>query len=438
MISRQRGETIENQATRALRPSGLEGVSIWIVNPYGAAPEPEYGAPRSHLMASALAARGASVKCLVPSFNHTKKAQQYHLSDACPRQAGVEIEFLRTPGYRHHVGVRRLWFEFIYAARLIRTFARSQARPDIIIAGHPFVFTGWAAAYVARRSNSTFVVDVIDLWPEIFQAAVPKWLKHPGHIGIEALRRARNSLMAHADAIVTVSKTYTAYVRQQVPSMPPSRIRTVYWGAKLPCVQATAVLGPHVISEMTTVLYAGTLGENYDLMTVIEAAGLLQNQLGAQCVRILVAGSGPVLHALQFRASELNLTNVEFLGWLAPESLPTLYANADIGLAPYCTWSTVSLPIKAFEYLAYGLPIVTSLTGEMNQLLSQARCGLTYLAGDANSLALSLQQLIADPELRLGMRVRASRASLRFGYEQQYSQFASFVQRVHSVRIRRA
>lgn len=63
----------------------------------------------------------------------------------------------------------------------------------------------------------------------------------------------------------------------------------------------------------------------------------------------------------------------------------------------------MSLPNKPFEYMAGGLPVVSSLEGELQELLETHRCGLTYRAGDVDSLVHCLKRLQDDADLRKSM-----------------------------------
>jgi len=56
-----------------------------------------------------------------------------------------------------------------------------------------------------------------------------------------------------------------------------------------------------------------------------------------------------------------KLPNVSYLGELRPEELPEQMYSADVGLIPYIQdqWIRNSYPLKAYEYVACGLPVVS-------------------------------------------------------------------------------
>jgi glycosyltransferase involved in cell wall biosynthesis len=70
-----------------------------------------------------------------------------------------------------------------------------------------------------------------------------------------------------------------------------------------------------------------------------------------------------------------------------------------VGLAPYPSKPNFSLnmPNKPVEYLSAGLPILSSLRGDLETLLASADCGMTYPNGNAAALADYLIRLYDAP-----------------------------------------
>jgi glycosyltransferase involved in cell wall biosynthesis len=101
---------------------------------------------------------------------------------------------------------------------------------------------------------------------------------------------------------------------------------------------------------------------------------------------------------------------VHFLGWVEAPMLQATLSAASIGLCAYSANALQSLPNKPFEYMASGLAVVSSLQGDLAQLLNQHRCGVTYRTGDTSSLVNCLVALSHDPEKLGSMRANAHRA----------------------------
>src|SRR5260370_7964074 len=108
-------------------------------------------------------------------------------------------------------------------------------------------------------------------------------------------------------------------------------------------------------------------------------------------MQFVLSGSGE--RELEWKKQAGELRNVIFTGWVDSARIACLGQLASIGLAAYSPSAPQGLPNKLFEYMAYGLPVVSSLPGEAEAFLGESRCGITYKAGDAESLVDALLSL---------------------------------------------
>ncbi len=136
----------------------------------------------------------------------------------------------------------------------------------------------------------------------------------------------------------------------------------------------------------------GTVGKSYDLETVVEVARLLEAE-GSANIRFVLAGEGEKFQALQERAKDLR--NIEFAGWLTADEIRSLLSVSYAGLVP-CISAPDTMPNKPFEYLSAGLPLVSSLEGEMVGLIEREALGVNYHYGDVAGLKNCIKMLCAD------------------------------------------
>jgi hypothetical protein len=66
--------------------------------------------------------------------------------------------------------------------------------------------------------------------------------------------------------------------------------------------------------------------------------------------------------------------------------------------------------------MAFGLPIINSLPGELAKIVSTHRLGLNYTAGSAESLAAAVKKFLVDAEERKACANRA-----RLLYNESYN-----------------
>jgi glycosyltransferase involved in cell wall biosynthesis len=144
------------------------------------------------------------------------------------------------------------------------------------------------------------------------------------------------------------------------------------------------------------VCFFGTMSSLFDLKTVIEAARKLKLQ--KRKFRIVLCGSGKNLTLYKNLAKHCE--NIVFPGWVGAAEIWTLMRMSSMGLAPYFSIKnfTMNLPNKPIEYLSAGLPIISSLKGVLENLLSNYNCGVTYENSDVDNLVSVLINLYDHPD----------------------------------------
>ena len=133
---------------------------------------------------------------------------------------------------------------------------------------------------------------------------------------------------------------------------------------------------------------------------MVGAARIL-GRSGESGIHFVIAGDGDNRNYIRNLARDVG--NLSFPGWLDRQDLQRLLLMSDVGVAPYVDSAKQSLPNKLYEYMAAGLPILSSLVGESRKLLSEESIGLFYRPGDAAALAGSSRWIAARPELRQNM-----------------------------------
>jgi glycosyltransferase involved in cell wall biosynthesis len=159
-----------------------------------------------------------------------------------------------------------------------------------------------------------------------------------------------------------------------------------------------------------TVGFVGSLKPWHGLPVLIEAFALLRKR--APNSRLLIVGDGPERESIISDLSARGLLEAAYLtGMVIPNQVPGLLASMDVGVAPYFKQSHFYFsPLKVYEYMAAGLPVVASRIGQLASLLKDGVNGLLYSPGDPLALAAKLERLRRAPGLRtrLGKAARAT------------------------------
>jgi glycosyltransferase involved in cell wall biosynthesis len=146
--------------------------------------------------------------------------------------------------------------------------------------------------------------------------------------------------------------------------------------------------------------FVGSLKPWHGVETLFEAFATLLYRRFA--VHLVVVGDGPVREALERQAVERGFaTHVTFAGAVAHADIPAWLSLMDIATAPYTPHPDFYFsPLKLFEYMAAGVPVVAGRIGQLDELLQHEQNALLHAPGDATALAVQLERLVRDPLLR--------------------------------------
>ncbi len=153
-------------------------------------------------------------------------------------------------------------------------------------------------------------------------------------------------------------------------------------------------------------LYFGRLSGEKGIDVLLEAMTILGKG------RLIIAGSGPDGERLRYKAENLGLNNIEFVGRKTPESIIELLSGCLAVIMPSICWE--NLPYSVMESMAAGKPVIGSRIGGIPEMIEHGNNGLLFEPGNAAQLADCMSSLLADTELarRMGEAGREKARSL--------------------------
>lgn len=396
-------------------------MNIWIVNPYGTLPSEGWREYRSSMLARALTERGHRPTWFLSNFEHRSKTYREGLSSD-PALPGVAIHCLPATPYSRNISIARIRYEQSFG-RAFAAISSSLPKPDAIVLAEPSLFFGDPVRRFARDNAIPLIVDILDLWPEMFSLAVPKPVRRLATPLFAPLYARRRRLLREAAGVVGCTTGYAVMARA-VTDRP---VETVYLGVDVADLRrAMTDIPAHrqlPVFDGLTCVYAGTLGEAYDIPCL---AAAVERIAAAGRIRIVIAGAGPEKVRLETLAKRYPQTLI-FLGELTSEELGAIYAQSQIGLCSYAPDSAVEMPVKLFDYLAAGLGFITSLDGEIRHLID-AGAGKYCKAGDPDSLADLLSHMSQNPASIRSMQDIAGSLALKFDKYGQHNMFVDFIE----------
>jgi glycosyltransferase involved in cell wall biosynthesis len=138
------------------------------------------------------------------------------------------------------------------------------------------------------------------------------------------------------------------------------------------------------------------MGPSQYLDLILEIADRMQDQTD---LLFLMVGDGKEKERLQKIASEKNLSNVRFEGFISREVYPDLLRACSIGLVCLSPQNnTPVVPGKILGHMASGLPVAAFVhtASDAHSLIADAQCGVSANSGDLNACVNAMRGLMAQ------------------------------------------
>jgi glycosyltransferase involved in cell wall biosynthesis len=144
------------------------------------------------------------------------------------------------------------------------------------------------------------------------------------------------------------------------------------------------------------VIYIGSISPTRGLLELIDAMGLLPQMLEA---RLAIGGEFDPPELEQEARGKQGWKRTDYLGWQDRRGLLDLCSRARIGVIPILRSPnhTDSQPIKLFEYMIAGLPVVASRFPRVAEIMGESQCGILVEPGQPQAIAEAIQWLMEHP-----------------------------------------
>jgi glycosyltransferase involved in cell wall biosynthesis len=144
----------------------------------------------------------------------------------------------------------------------------------------------------------------------------------------------------------------------------------------------------------------------------------------------------PDLDRLKDLAARLSLEDrVRFRGFVPPPSLATERAKTDVFVIPLLDSTTARLftsPLKLFEAMASGRPVVASDLPAIREILEHERNALLVPPGDARALAAAVERLLRDSALSAKLAARAFEDVKAYSWDRRAQAIEDFLRHLEA------
>ncbi|WP_050532727.1 glycosyltransferase [Pseudaestuariivita atlantica] len=146
---------------------------------------------------------------------------------------------------------------------------------------------------------------------------------------------------------------------------------------------------------------------------------------------LLVCGDGPKRGWIDGFVAGAGLQDkVTMAGWVNHADLPGSIARMDVATAPYpASEDHYFSPLKLYEYLAMGRPVLASDIGQTAELLTGSEAALLLPPGDATALADALHILSGDPARLARMSAAAAAEGARHDWTDNAAEVVKIAKR---------
>lgn len=369
---------------------------------------------RTGQLADFLASQGHDVVWWTSTFDHFRKQHHFDVDTTVEVTRKFKIRLLKGSGYSHNISIGRIRDH----AQVTHKFARHSTDcnvPDIIVSALPTIDLSNACVEYGLSRGIPVILDMRDMWPDIFVDILPRILRPVGRLLLYPLYTQAYRAFSRATAIIGITDQFVDWGLQR-----GRRKRGLFDRAFPIAYQLTpppnqklaeaerfwANLGVVKNQVGLTICYFGSMGAQLNLTHVIEAGRILKES--GYPIRLVLCGTGERLQEYRKRAQ--YLPNVLLPGWVDGAHIWSLMQRSSAGLDPlpdrYDFIATINN--KAVEYLSAGLPIISSPRhGVLYDLLANVGCGLSYSTGSAYELVSILKRLYSEPDALSGMSLRA-------------------------------
>ncbi|WP_348788962.1 glycosyltransferase family 4 protein [Leifsonia sp. NPDC080035] len=298
-----------------------------------------------------------------------------------------------------------------YASFALSTLTASglARRADVVYVYATQMTAALAPAIWRAFGGAPYVLHVQDLWPES--------ITESGMLPPAVSKTVERSLSGwlrwtyqRAAATIAIAPTMLRTLRTR--GVPRDRGHVVFnWGRRIADPTDPAAGGETGENEADgvglDVMYAGTLGDLQDLDTAIHAAHLASDLEG---FTLHIVGGGLAEPRLRRLAEELGTTNVRFHGLVPSDRMAAMYRRSHFQLVPLRDIEIFrgTIPSKFQASMSLGIPVVTTVAGDLTEIVRTNELGFAARPEDPASLARAFREAhAASAEQRSAFAERA-------------------------------
>ncbi len=360
---------------------------------------PESGAAsaRAYFFAKYLKSFGheVTVLCASPNYPHGNIYDGYKNARREEYVDGIRVKRTLIFPTKYTGALRRFLNYLSFSASSSTELFRNEDY-DVVLASSPPIFVFAIGLLAKKLKKSPLVVDIRDVWPGVLVDTGS--LKFGPAISIlEALEgRAYKS----ASKIATVNEETKDLILRNNSFLDSKKLDVVFNGVDVESfdklVEKKAKFSVNKNSNEIMFAYLGTIGEQQSILTFGQAIKLVSKR--APDIRFIIIGDGSKKESLVDALKDLK--NVQIEGSMKYEEVLPILKNIDVGLVLVrkSRYLDNTYPVKSFDYMAAGKPILVSGSLAMKSLIDKEKFGFWVPAEEPEALASKIVEISKMPK----------------------------------------
>lgn len=296
---------------------------------------------------------------------------------------------------------------------------------------HAFLWCGWVTQLASReRALFYFVREPMLAW-WLAARRLPTVLEiHDIPKGFERIFIRRAAQQKSLQLLLAITEHMRTDLTEQL-DVPPEKLLTLHDGIDLNGSTSSVTkeiarqkLG--VALDEHLIVYTGKLDAEKGVEVLARAAPMLSD------FRIVIVGDGVLADGrLQRLIKEVHAGNVTMAGF-KPHAEARLYQKAaDVLVLPhsmkYLHSAYYTSPLKLFEYMAAGAPIIAAELPSIREVIKHGDNGWLVAPDDPGALAAGIRHVLQNRDLAAAMAARAARDARKYTWQSRAARIVESV-----------
>lgn len=351
-------------------------MNIWLLRASEPMPvvDPDGRLMRMGMLAEELSNRGHNVIWFSSTFNHFTKKQSYDKDTIVKVKENYHLYLSHANSYKKNISVSRI-LNHMTIAKKFKKKSKELNKPDLIYVSYPIIEYAEEAVKYGIKNNIPVIVDIRDLWPDIFNHNLPKLKRTIAAPYIWVMENKAKKIMKNAFALNAVSEAMLSWGLQKGKRKKSKYDRFFYIGYKRHSNDNTQDVSCLIDKNKFNISFFATINNQFDYDRLVEIAKEIE--IRDKDIVINVCGDGPQMDMLTKKVK--GISNIKLLGWMGKDELDGILKDSKMGLAPYKNTFDFQMSVsnKFAEYISYGLPVILTSQGYMESLIEKNNCGIS-------------------------------------------------------------